>query len=208
MARARLEDWGVLVISSIVLAAGVSSRMGRPKALLGWGGKPLIAYQVEQLREAGADEVIVVLGHRTDEIHRLLATVPCRVMSNPAYHAGRASSLRIGARAVNRDADAIVVVNVDQPRPAEFYRLLIAAHQPDSSATRPEFEGHHGHPIIVSGRLRPEMMDASEEELGLLGVLRRHLSEIASFPSSDLCLLDVNTPQDYEDALKRFGLAE
>ncbi|MEO6397075.1 MAG: NTP transferase domain-containing protein, partial [Tepidiformaceae bacterium] len=58
------------MLSSIVLAAGFSSRMGEPKALLDWGGEPLLAYHVRQLREAGADEVIVVLGHRGDEIQR------------------------------------------------------------------------------------------------------------------------------------------
>jgi len=194
------------MISSIVLAAGVSSRMGRPKALLDWGGKPLVVHQVEQLREAGVDEVIVVLGHRTDEIRRRLKDADCRVMSNPAYHAGRARSLQLGARAVNRDADAIVVVNVDQPRPASFYRDLIAAHQPEAAATRPEFDGHHGHPVIVAGRLRSEMMAATEEKQGLAGVLREHLGELASFPSTDLCLLDVNTPDDYARAIERFDL--
>jgi molybdenum cofactor cytidylyltransferase len=194
------------MISSIVLAAGVSSRMGRPKALLDWGGKPLAVYQVEQLREAGATEVIVVLGHRTDEIRRILRRSDCRVMSNPAYHAGRAGSLRLGAKAVNRDADAILVVNVDQPRPASFYRDLIAAHRPESAATRPEFDGRHGHPVIVAGRLRSEMMAATEEQQGLAGVLRKHSAELASFPSTDLCLLDINTPEDYARAVERFGL--
>ena len=194
------------MISSIVLAAGISSRMGRPKALLDWGGKPLVVYQVEQLREAGVDEVIVVLGHRTDEIRRRLKDADCRVMSNPAYHAGRAGSLRLGAKAVNRDADAIVVVSVDQPRPASFYRELIAAHRSEAAATRPEFDGHHGHPVIVAGRLRSEIMTATEETQGLGGVLRTHSAELASFPSSELCLVDVNTPEDYARAVERFGL--
>ncbi len=194
------------MISSIVLAAGTSSRMGQPKALLDWGGKPLLVYQVEQLRAAGVDEVIVVLGHRTDEIRRVLKDAGCRVMNNPAYHAGRASSLRIGAKAVDREAEAIIVANVDQPRPAEFYRELMSKHQPGAAATRPEFGGQHGHPVIVAGSLRPEMMAATEEERGLAGVLSQHSAELASFPSSDLCLLDINTPDDYDKARERFHL--
>lgn len=192
--------------SSIVLAAGTSTRMGQPKALLEWAGRPLVVYQVEQLRAAGVDEVIVVLGHRSDEIRRKLRGVDCRVMTNPAYHRGRASSLRLGAKAVNREADAIIVVNVDQPRPAEFYRALLAAHTPGAAATRPEFEGHHGHPVVVSGALRAEMMAAIEEEQGLAGVLRKHSAELVSFPSSRICLLDVNRPEDYEAARAEFDL--
>jgi CTP:molybdopterin cytidylyltransferase MocA len=181
--------------------------MGQPKALLDWGGKPLVAYQVEQLREAGCDEVIVVLGARADVIHRQIANLPCRVMLNPAYPMGRAGSLRIGARAVSRDADIIVVVNVDQPRPAGLIRAVIEGHQPESVATIPQHAGRHGHPIAVSGRLRAEMLAASEEEEGLRGILKPHGAAIRYVDASDLCLFDLNTPDDYEAARERFGLA-
>mgnify|MGYP002336238094 CR=1 FL=1 len=189
------------MISSIVLAAGTSSRMaGNPKALLDWGGQPLVAYQVEQLREAGADEVIVVLGHRGDEIHRKIARLPCRVMLNTRYFAGRAGSLRIGARAVNRDAERIVVVNVDQPRPAGLTRRLLDAHDAASAATRPEFEGRRGHPVVVSGWLRNEMLAARDEDDGLRGILHRYPERLAELAAGPECLLDINTPEEYERA--------
>jgi CTP:molybdopterin cytidylyltransferase MocA len=194
------------MISSIVLAAGMSTRMGQPKALLDWGGEPLIAYQVKQLREAGVDEVIVVLGHQADAIHRKMKGLACRVMLNPRYHAGRAGSLRIGAKAVNRDAEAIVVMSVDQPRPAGLLRQLIQAHTAAAAATRPAFGGAHGHPVIVAGRLRSEMMGAREETEGLAGVLRAHAAELRDVPCDDLCQLDINTPEDYEAARRRFGV--
>jgi molybdenum cofactor cytidylyltransferase len=196
-----------MVISSIVLAAGFSSRMGQPKALLDWGGEPLIAYQVKQLREAGADEVIVVLGHQADQIHRKIGKLPCRVMLNPRYQIGRAGSLRIGAKAVSRDADAIIVINVDQPRPADFLRQLIAAHDQARAATRPTADGHRGHPVIVSGALRTEMMEASDEQGGLHGVLDAHRGEIADVEADSLCHVDFNTPEEFEAARRRFGLA-
>jgi molybdenum cofactor cytidylyltransferase len=195
------------MISSIVLAAGMSTRMGKPKALLDWGGEPLICYQVSQLREAGCDEVIVVLGHRADDIQRKMKTANCRVMLNARFFAGRAGSLRIGAKAVNRDAEAIVITSVDQPRPAEFLRKLIEAHQASAAATRPVKDGHHGHPVVVSGRLREELMAATDETEGLLGVLRAHASELAEVATDDLLALDLNTPDDYEAARAKFGLA-
>lgn len=195
------------MISSIVLAAGMSTRMGEPKALLDWGGEPLICYQVRQLREAGCEEVIVVLGHRADDIQRKMRTADCRVMLNARFFAGRAGSLRIGAKAVNRDAEAIVIINVDQPRPASFIRSLIQAHTPSASATRPVKDGHHGHPVIVAGRLREELMAATDENEGLLGVLRAHASELAEVQTDDLLALDMNTPDDYQAARAKFGLA-
>ena len=89
------------MISSIILAAGLSSRMGSLKSLLDWGGEPLLGYEIKTLKEAGADEVIVVLGYRADDIHRKIAKYDCRVMLNPLFYQGRAGSLRIGAKAVS-----------------------------------------------------------------------------------------------------------
>lgn len=196
------------MISSIVLAAGMSTRMqGTPKQLLDWGGQPLVRYQVQQLLEAGVDEVVVVLGYRGDEIFRTIRDLPCRVMLNARYFTGRADSLRMGAKAVNRDADAIVVCNVDQPRPATLIRKLVEAHAPEMAATRPSTGGKHGHPIVVSGRLREEMMAAEEETDGLRGVLERHSANIAEIEADEICEIDVNTPEDYEKALQAFGLA-
>lgn len=194
------------MISGLVLAAGMSTRMGSQKALLDWGGEPLIAYQVKQLREAGCDEVIVVLGHQADRVHRNIRRLPCRVMLNPRYHSGRSGSLRIGAKAVNRDADMIVVVNVDQPCSADRLRALIAAHRPDAAATRPIHDGRHGHPVVVSGRLRPEMLAVTDEQEGLREILGTHAGEVYDIPADDRCLLDVNTPEDYSRARQRLGL--
>ena len=194
------------MISSIVLAAGMSTRMGQPKALLNWAGEPLLAFQVRQLREAGCDEVIVVLGHRSDEIHRHIRRANCRVMLNPRFQMGRAGSLRIGAKAVNRDAEAIVVLNVDQPRPSALIRALIDSHKPEYAATRPSYEGHAGHPVVVSGWLRPELLDASDDEEGMRGILHRHQDQMHEIPAEASCLLDLNTPGDYEDALRAFGI--
>lgn len=189
------------MISSIVLAAGMSSRMGTSKALLDWGGVPLVRYQIEQLHEAGVDEVIVVLGHRADDVSRQIRHTPCRIMLNPRYHMGRAGTLRIGAKAVNRDAECIVILNVDQPRPAAFVREMLAAHKSGGRLiTHPVSDGHGGHPVITAGSLRPELMEATDSSEGLRGVLSRHAAEIHTIAAGEICLLDVNTPEEYQRA--------
>lgn len=189
------------MISSIVLSAGLSSRMGSPKALLDWGGIPLLRYHIEQLHEGGVDEVIVVLGYRADDVARQIRHQPCRIMLNPRYHLGRAGALRIGAKAVNRDAESIVILNVDQPRPASFIREMLEAHRGGGMLiTRPVAEGHGGHPVITAGSLRPELMEATDESEGLRAILQRHAAETNSVAADVLCLLDLNTPEDYERA--------
>ena len=184
----------------------MSTRMGKPKALLDWGGEPLVNYQVRQLREAGCDEVIVVLGHKADDVSRQMKTQPCRTMLNPRYQHGRAGSLRIGAKAVNRDADAILITDVDTPRPAAFLKSLIGAHRPENAITRPVHTGTRGHPIVVAGRLREELMGVTDETEGLHAVLRAHTSEVGEVDAGDLLDLDFNTPDEYREARRRFGL--
>ena len=189
------------MISSILLAAGMSTRMGQPKALLDWGGEPLICYQIRQLQEAGVDEVVVVLGYRADDIHRKLHGLTYRSVLNPVYQLGRAGSLRAGAKAVSPEASAIVLLNVDQPRPADLIRSVIEGHTSADSATRPVHGDRHGHPVVVAGRLRNELLAATEDERGLRGVMEAHVNEIVDVPSDERCLLDLNTPDDYEAAI-------
>lgn len=189
------------MISSILLAAGMSTRMGEPKALLDWGGEPLIAYQIRQLQEAGVDEVVVVLGYRADDIHRKLHGLTYRSVLNPLYQHGRAGSLRAGAKAINREASAIVILNVDQPRPADLIRSVVEAHTPAASATRPAQGDRHGHPVVLAGRLLGELLAATDEQRGLRGVLAGHQDAIVDVPSDERCLLDLNTPDEYEAAL-------
>jgi CTP:molybdopterin cytidylyltransferase MocA len=180
--------------------------MGEPKALLDWGGEPLICYQVRQMQEAGCDEVIVVLGHRADDISRQMRALQCRTMLNARYQHGRAGSLRIGAKAANRDADAILIADIDSPRPAAFLRALIEGHRPENAVTRPVHDGSRGHPIVVAGRLREELMAATDEAEGLHGVLRAHAAESGEVDAGDLGDLGFNTPEEYREARRRFGL--
>jgi molybdenum cofactor cytidylyltransferase len=193
------------MISSILLAAGMSTRMGEPKALLPWQGQPLVCYQVEQLREAGVDEVVVVLGHRADDIQRHMKQLRCRVLLNALHQQGKAGSLRIGAKGVNRDAEAIVILSVDQPRPASLTRQLLEAHTGEMLITRAVHGQKGGHPIVVAGSLRPELMAAADATGGLKAVIRAHVAETREIELGPECLLDVNTPDEFAAARTAYG---
>jgi molybdenum cofactor cytidylyltransferase len=198
------------VAHALLLAAGESTRMGRPKALLPWGGVTLIEYQVRELLAARCT-VIVVLGHGADEI-RSHVPAEARIVVNDAYREGRASSLRTGAAALPDDADTIVVLNVDQPRPRGVIETLTAAHRADESyktqpvVTMPTYQGKRGHPPVLCGALLPELRAASEEGRGLRGVIAAHEGDVREGEvDSPIVLLDLNTEGDYQRALAEFG---
>jgi molybdenum cofactor cytidylyltransferase len=207
--------------SAILLAAGESSRMGRPKALLPWGDRTLLEYQVDELRAAGVDDIVVVLGHEAKEVR---AHVPpaARSVVNDAYREGRASSLRAGAAALPDSAGPVVVLGVDQPRPRRVHERLLAAHSVSGAlVTLPAVDGKRGHPAVLSGGLLPELRSASEEQQGLRGVIAAHEGEVREVPfillqhesmasAPDLTALmvrlDINTPEDYESARALFAV--
>ncbi len=180
--------------------------MGNPKALLPWGKVTLIEYQFRQLSEAGVDEIVVVLGHATDEIRERVPDT-ARVVVNLHFQEGRATSLRAGAAALPDDANPIVVLNVDQPRPSDLTSRLIDAHAAsDTLISRPVFGNKHGHPIVLAGSLVEELRTVEEESQGLLGVVNAHRSEMQDFDLRDeRVLFGFNTPEEYEKALARFG---
>ena len=192
--------------TAILLAAGESTRMGRTKALLPWAGTTLIASQVRQLREGGASPVIVVLGADAEAIR---PHVPAggTVVVNEGYAEGRASSLRAGANALPDDAGPIIILSVDQPTRHELMRQLLDEHEwADALITVPSFERHRGHPVVLSGSLLGELRSASESDRGLRGILERHAAGVREVEvTSEVVRLDVNTPEEYEAALARYG---
>ncbi|MCH7488948.1 MAG: nucleotidyltransferase family protein [Chloroflexi bacterium] len=196
-----------MTTAAILLAAGESARMGRPKPLLPWGEATLIEYQVQELRAAGVEDIVAVLGHEADAV-RPRVPAGARIVVNEAYREGRASSLRAGAKALDDSASPIVVLNVDQPRPRDLLRTLLAAHgEAGAAITLPVYEGKRGHPVIVDGSLLAELRNASEEDRGLRGIIAAHDDDVHEVEvQSSIARLDINTPADYERALAAFGL--
>ena len=191
--------------AAILLAAGASSRMGESKALLDWGGRPLVAAQVAALAAAGCDPVIVVLGSQAGAVRRALPR-GARWTINGAWRQGRAGSIRAGARAVPRHAERVVVASVDQPCSASAVRALVEALGVDRGAriAAPRHGGRNGHPPVFDAALLPELRRASERGEGLREVRRRWRERTIFVEVGDAgVLLNLNTPGDYRRALAR-----
>jgi molybdenum cofactor cytidylyltransferase len=189
--------------AAILLAAGASSRMGCPKALLPWGGTTLVGYAIRELLRAGASLIVVVLGSDAEQVIEVLPhnrdVVP---VFNPNYASGRSSSVRAGAARVPADAQALILQSVDQPCPAEIIELLYRAAENDGvDVAIPVFAARRGHPVCISGRLIPELAAVQEEDQGLRAVVRRHADSTLEVPvTSDVIHLNLNDPAVYQAA--------
>jgi molybdenum cofactor cytidylyltransferase len=189
-------------VVGLLLAAGESTRMGQSKPLLPWNGATLIEYQVRQLLAGGCDAVVAVLGHRAAEVRPYAVRVGARVTVNAAYREGRAGSIRAGAQALPPETGDVVILNVDQPRPAAVTHALIDAHiRAGNLITVPVYAGKRGHPAVLAGRLIPELLQVDEATEGLRAVMQRHAGDRVELALDDpAVLLDLNFPADYEAA--------
>lgn len=198
-------------VSAILLAAGESTRMHMLKATLKWQGKPLIIYQLEQLLATDVNEIIVVLGYKADELASIIKSwgFPMgkgmvRIVVNERYAQGRTTSIIKGVSALPK-TDAVMILSVDQPRPAAVLQRLIDAHT-KGRITTPAFGDKHGHPPIYDASLHDELLKITEATEGLKSVNKRHEKDIRYVPfDSDAVLVNLNRPEDYEKAHAKYG---
>ena len=194
-------------VSAILTAAGESRRMGRPKPLLPWRGATLVERQIEALRDGGADEVVVVLGHRADEVAEYVGRDGVRAVVNAAYREGKTTSIKAGLRAAAADAGAIMLLAVDQPRTAGIVAAVIGAHRASGALiTSPRYQGHGGHPLVFDAALRGELSRVSEGRQGIREVFMAHRGDVNEFAMDDAMVrVDMNTPEAYAAAFGRYG---
>ena len=190
----------------VILAAGDSTRMGSPKALLLTpDGRTFVAAIVETFTAAGIADIVVVTGRDHDRIVEALASahlpVPPRIARNPNASRGQLSSLLTGMDAsVTADAEAVVVTLVDVPLLApETVRLVVSEWQRTRAPiVRPAIGARHGHPVVFDRRVFTELRSAPPD-IGAKSVVRAHADEVLNVPVTDEgCLVDVDTPRDYE----------
>ena len=183
--------------------------MGEQKALLPFGGGTLLEYQLHSLASLEqVTEIVVVTGFRPERLRPLIHfEAKAREAHNASFDGGKVTSILCGLRAVPDDADAILLLAVDQPRPARILRALIESHEAAAvPITVPLNEGHRGHPIIFTAALLPELRSIDEATLGVRAVLERHADEINEVAFGDpIVRLDLNTPDDAERARRMLG---
>lgn len=191
------------MIAGLVLAAGGSTRMGRPKMLLPVPGGTLLSSAVRALLDAPLDSVVVVLGHAAERIRRE-AAIPedrrVRILVNDAWAEGMSSSLKLGVSSLS-GADAVAVVLGDEAglTPGRV-RRVVAAWSPGRALVVPVAAGVPSHPVLFGRALFAEIAELSEDSGGR-SLVERHRAEAVILPEDPLP--DIDTPEDYERLLER-----
>jgi len=186
------------MISAVVLAAGLSRRMGRPKPLVKLKGKTILQHVLGNLRASGVDEIVVVLGYKAEEIFPTLEGEDFRVVVNPDYAQGMSNSLRRGLRAVDNQAQAVLIALGDQPRISSgIIKLLLRKYSQGShQIVVPTCGGRRGHPVIFGRKYWPELL-ALEGDVGGREILRRHGDDVLAVEVADPGILqDIDGPDD------------
>jgi len=195
-----------MMLSAIVLAAGISSRMGQNKLLMVFKGKPLIARAVDTLLASEIDEVIVVLGKEADMVREKLHGRKVRLIENPDFREGLSSSVRVGVTAVSRQADGIMVYLADQPllEPADVNRILGAfahAKEAGKSIVVPFFDKQRGNPVLLDSSYRDAILGVVGD-VGCKGVIKRYPDQVFVVQmESDHVIRDMDTIEEYEAVL-------
>ncbi len=182
-----------------ILAAGASTRMGFPKQLLEFDGKPLLVHTVEAALASAAWPVVVVLGAQAEKIRPVLARFPVLVTENPAWSEGMAASIRAGVTTLqqfSRHLDAAVIALCDQPAfsAATIAQLVAVQRTTGRSIVAARYAGRHGAPALFLREHFPTLTALTGEE-GARALLNDHPAGVAPVDLPELAL-DLDTPAD------------
>ena len=196
-------------LCGVILAAGESSRMGRDKALLPWPpsaqlgrAQTFLGAQIERLHHH-TELVIVVAGKNAESVRPIVYSSGAFLIVNPAPERGQFSSLQVGLQQVlNMGRDAAMITLVDRPPVAPatldtLHAAFLQAVTEGAWALVPEFEGKHGHPVLVSREMIAAFLAASPTATAR-DVEHANQQRIRYFPVSDpLVTTNIDTPEDY-----------
>ena len=193
------------MIAGVVLAAGLSRRMGRAKLLLALEGRAVIRRTVEGVLASGLNPVVVVTGSEHQALAGSLAGLPVVLALNRHPEAGQGSSIGVGIAALPAGTDAALIVLGDQPfLPAEIIPALVAALARTGKAiVAPRYRDGRGNPVLFTRPVFPELLDIKGDQ-GARSVLERDLGRVALVDFDFPMPQDLDTPEDY-DRLRSAG---
>jgi molybdenum cofactor cytidylyltransferase len=194
-------------VAALVLAAGESSRMvSGHKLLRPIAGEPLVRFPIQAAADAGLDPIVVVVGHRSGEVREALGDLPVRVLENPDYREGLATSLGLGLRALRDDStvDAVAVLLADEPGMSSLNISRIVQEWRDSGAdaVRALYRDRPGHPVLIA-RAVLESLEELEGDRGLQDRLFGPGGPARQVRLDEDAPIDVDTEEAYLAAVAR-----
>jgi molybdenum cofactor cytidylyltransferase len=194
------------MIVAVVLAAGESSRMGRPKALLPIEGKSFIERIVAELERTAVGKIIIVLGHDAAALRPKIEHLPVTIVVNPDYKKGQLSSLQAAVRYLSSapPVEGMLVHLVDHPylNAALVDSMIRRFYESHPAIVVPRYGGRRGHPVIFSASLFDELLEAPLEE-GAKAVVNAHRDATVEVETAEAGItIDIDTPDEYRHHVK------
>ncbi len=185
-------------VSAILLAAGRSARMGAFKPLLPFGKTTVVRSGIQSLREAGVEDIVMVLGHRAKELQENLDDLRLHFALNPDATSEMSASIACGLRELPPDARAALIALTDQPAvPPDVIRAIVSEWISGERLVIPEFQGRGGHPVLVDLRFREELLNLDSSG-GLGSFFKSHQEHVRRLSvNSPFIARDMDTWDDY-----------
>ena len=183
--------------AAILLAAGRSSRMGAFKPLLPFGNKTVIECCIDSLREGGVETIVVVLGHRADDVRKKLIGVDFAINPDPDSEMG--ASIAAGVSELPKNAEATLIALVDHPAvPATVVSTIIDEWTKGAPIVIPTWQGRGGHPVLVDLKFRSELRNLPANG-GLRALFESHRDAVRRVAvDSPFIARDMDTWDDYK----------
>ncbi|MEO1515871.1 MAG: nucleotidyltransferase family protein [Bacteroidota bacterium] len=190
------------MISAIVLAAGMSRRMGADnKLLLPLDGKPILLHTLDRLQAAQPDEIILVTGFEAQKVEAITTERNIHIVHNPSYETGMTSSIQVGLRALAPTVQTWMICLSDQPfLPTSVYRQLMDAFREKGtlrSIVAPLYNGKRGNPILFGSSYREAILKHDQPN-GCKEIVKANSHQLIGLPfDSSVLSQDIDTPNDY-----------
>jgi len=190
------------LIAAVVLAAGLSTRMGRAKLILPIGGKTVLERVLDTYRGARVDDIVVVIGASAEQIRSSVRFDEERVVFNPEYRKGMSGSLKLGIEALGSETEAAIIALGDQPflSSKTVDRLVDEYLATKAPIVVPVYRGQRGNPVLFDSSLFSQIREI-EGDKGAKSVVLKNEARVREVAVEDEgVLLDIDTPSDYEKA--------
>lgn len=192
------------MLAAVILSGGASRRMGSPKALLPFQGRPFLEHLLDITKHPKIGVRRVVLGAHAEPIAKEIALNPDEVVLNDEWEKGQLSSIRAAIRSLPAGTDGIMVFLIDHPLISKNLvdGLIEQFYATRSPIVLPVFEGRRGHPVIFSATLYAELQKAPDQ-VGARSVVWAHEGELSEHITMEQgCVVNLNDPGAFAQIMR------